>query len=758
MAQALFPLHPMVLLVAALLTAACSNPEVEKRRHFERGNQYAADKKDEFAVVEYASAVKLDPKFGEARLKLAQTYERMNNPRAAFPEFLRAADALPDDRDAQVKATQVLLLSGRFEDAKAFATQLVTKNPLDVEALLLRANAMAALKDPAGAITEIEEALKVQAANSRSFLNLGAVRLSVGEGTQAEAAFRQAIALDPSSVDAQLALANYLWAAGRPNEAEQAITHALLSNPQHLLANRMLAMLYLVTQRPQQAEQPLTKVAEISKTPSARLQLADYYRSVGRMDGAKRLLNELAGDQSSFAAVELRLASIDYTEKRPTEAHKRLDGLLLRASGYAPALLLKAQWLTTENKLDEALEKARAAVAADPESIGAHFSLGVIHERRREVADAVNSFTEVLRLNPKVAEAQVALSRLNLAAGDPHAALQTAQEAKRIDPANAAARVALARSLLARGDLAQAETEISALAKSAPDSAVVAALHGSLEARRNNFDAAKRSFERSRELSPQLLDGLAGLVSLEIRAKQTTAALARVDTELAKRPDHPELLALAAQVHLASGQVERAEQALRHAVASDPRFLIGYAFLAQLYLQQQRLDDARAEFEAMVKRDPSAAAPRTMVGIILETQGNRAEAKRWYEKTVAAGIDAPLVNNNLAMIYAQDGTNLDIALQLITAAKQRLPDSPDVDDTLGWVYYKKDQASLAVRPLEESLKKRPDNAEALYHLGLTYAKLGNNLKARDALGRALKLDPQLPGGEIARRTLASLPR
>ena len=107
------------LCLAGLIAAACGNPETQKVRHLERGNEYAAEKRDEFALVEYASAVKIDPMFGEARYKLAETHERLNNLRAAFPEYVRAADALPDDRNAQIKATRVLLLSGRFEDAKA---------------------------------------------------------------------------------------------------------------------------------------------------------------------------------------------------------------------------------------------------------------------------------------------------------------------------------------------------------------------------------------------------------------------------------------------------------------------------------------------------------------------------------------------------------------------------------------------------------------------------------------------------------------
>ena len=59
------------------------------------------------------------------------------------------------------------------------------------------------------------------------------------------------------------------------------------------------------------------------------------------------------------------------------------------------------------------------------------------------------------------------------------------------------------------------------------------------------------------------------------------------------------------------------------------------------------------------------------------------------------------------------------------------------------------------RPLQDSLRKRPDVAEVLYHLGMTYAKLGDKAKARETLERALKLDPKI-GGDEARRALASV--
>src|SRR5207244_3415491 len=117
---------------------------------------------------------------------------------------------------------------------------------------------------------------------------------------------------------------------------------------------------------------------------------------------------------------------------------------------------------------------------------------------------------------------------------------------------------------------------------------------------------------------------------------------------------------------------------------------------------------ARAEFESIVKRDPSDVGARTMVGWLLETEGRRDEARKAYEAAVSNPSNAPIAANNLAFLYSQQGVNLDLALQLANAAKQRLPDDASVDDTIGWIYYQKDQAMRAVPRFEESLRKRPD--------------------------------------------------
>jgi tetratricopeptide (TPR) repeat protein len=240
-------------------------------------------------------------------------------------------------------------------------------------------------------------------------------------------------------------------------------------------------------------------------------------------------------------------------------------------------------------------------------------------------------------------------------------------------------------------------------------------------------------------------------------AKTPAPAISRLEAEIARQPNNAALFGLLARVHGLTGSPAKEEQTLRQAVSVDPRFTAGYEMLAQLYLRQRRTDDARAEFEAMAQRDPSAVVPKTMMAMLLDLQGKRDEAKKVYEATVRGTDNAPVAANNLAFIYAEEGTNLDEALQLATSAKQRLPNDAGVDDTIGWVYYKKGMTERAISAFEESLKKRPDHAEVLFHLALAQAKLGENAKARLTLERALKLNPRV-GGDEARRVLASVSR
>jgi len=122
----------------------------------------------------------------------------------------------------------------------------------------------------------------------------------------------------------------------------------------------------------------------------------------------------------------------------------------------------------------------------------------------------------------------------------------------------------------------------------------------------------------------------------------------------------------------------------------------------------------------------------------------------------AVDRDAAVAANNLAWMYAEDDERLDEALQLAQAAKARLPNEPEIANTLGYVYFRKGMFGPAVTALKEAVDKRPDAAAFRYHLGFAYAKNGDNGLARKTLELALKLDSNAREAAEARAVLAEL--
>src|SRR5581483_784930 len=127
-----------------------------------------------------------------------------------------------------------------------------------------------------------------------------------------------------------------------------------------------------------------------------------------------------------------------------------------------------------------------------------------------------------------------------------------------------------------------------------------------------------------------------------------------------------------------------------------------------------------------------------------------------FERALQIDPEAAVAANNLAWIYAETGENLDVALQLARVAQKRLPGVPEVADTLGYIYYKKNLAPLAISAFTLSAERDPGNATYQYHLGLAYAGAGDTKRAKELLTRALALKADFSGAQEARELLSSL--
>src|SRR5438128_257584 len=118
----------VVLGIVACGAAGCrKDPQKLKLEYIASGDRYMAQRKYADAAIQYRSAVALDGHFGEARYKLASAFLLSGDARNAIGEFIRAADLMPNNVDAQLQAGKALLIAKAYPEAKARALAALEK-------------------------------------------------------------------------------------------------------------------------------------------------------------------------------------------------------------------------------------------------------------------------------------------------------------------------------------------------------------------------------------------------------------------------------------------------------------------------------------------------------------------------------------------------------------------------------------------------------------------------------------------------------
>ena len=130
-----------------------------------------------------------------------------------------------------------------------------------------------------------------------------------------------------------------------------------------------------------------------------------------------------------------------------------------------------------------------------------------------------------------------------------------------------------------------------------------------------------------------------------------------------------------------------------------------------------------------------------MLGALARETGDREEAIRRYRAVLDIDGSNVIALNNLA--YTLAASEPDVALKYAQQAAELAPDNAAVQDTLGWIYYRKAIYGTAVTHLETAMAKEP-TPRRQFHLAMCYLKSGRRDQGEKTLQLALRQDPNLP--------------
>jgi len=190
---------------------------------------------------------------------------------------------------------------------------------------------------------------------------------------------------------------------------------------------------------------------------------------------------------------------------------------------------------------------------------------------------------------------------------------------------------------------------------------------------------------------------------------------------------------------LAQNKFEESLGPFRRLHATFPDNHIYLESLARAYERLERYKEADEMWEQYLQYSPTPIEACPQIGLDYRAQGRPDEALKAFERCHA--IEE---NPDTLLFYAnaleREG-QFRRALELYERALERAPNYTDVAVGLARVEARTGKASLGRPRIEDILKNKPNDVDALQTAGIVYSELGKRAMALRYLERAHKLAP-----------------
>lgn len=361
---------------------------------------YHAQGEADKELAELLEAGRLAPGDAEINCALAAAYVKQNDYHRALEALERIPHAHRSDAALPLLEASYLGL-GQVDEARSLTSEVAARAAKNPGLPIDFANVLLDFDLVNDALAMLETAQKQQAPTSQLYFAMGRARDRKGEIALAQKDFRRAVDLNPSSVDALLALARLLASQGQweksvellgrartvaPNSPEVLRKFAAVSLHAGHPANAVEAAQQLVKLRPNEAE-------AVYLLGVAQLQNGDAEEARSTLDNYIKLRPQ---DPLAFLALGMVEANLHdlITARANFEQSIQLDPNQAEAY-YQLALIFREQG---DNR--SAIAQLEKSVAVDAQRAQVHALLGTLYLLQQDYAKAEEHLTRAADLAP----------------------------------------------------------------------------------------------------------------------------------------------------------------------------------------------------------------------------------------------------------------------------------------------------------------------------------------------------------------------
>jgi tetratricopeptide (TPR) repeat protein len=759
----------LVVLVAAGVTGFFVMRNRTPEKYYERGMTALTDGDYKSASVFFRTAIKRNPRFGEAYWKLGEAELRAENIRNGIGALRRAVELMPGRPEPANMLAETLLTIYSVQrqkdpeilkDVDGLAKDLLKKDPKSYEGLRLEGLLSMLQNDMPMAAEKLNLAIQINPNRPEAPFALTQALAAMRKLPEAETVAKDLIERNPTYLEAYRFLIRLYAAQKRIPEIEAILAKRTEKNPKNSQARLEQAAFYLSNNQKERSEQILNDiVARPADFPNGRMEVGDFYFRLQIFDRAEKLYQEgAAQDQKRADEYRLRVVQVKLAQNKADEALNQLNSILQTSPKYYTAqhvrgelnLRLAEAKGNDKTQLQAAIKDFEALVAAKAPSTKTddvlmmskvRASLGRAYELTGDLAKAAMQYEDAIKAAPGLTGPRMSLAQVYLRQRAIGKAIQLCDEVIKREPRTILAYTTKAAALIQSQDYAQARRSIEEALKLNPTNPMIMAELASLNLREgkvNEAEATLRQLYQKHPEDPRFAIGLAEAVAAKGNRQE---AFKIMEAAAAKNDKMPEVRRAASIAALRNNQVDIAAGHIQKLLERDPNSVQDHLRLGEILRFKRAFPESLASFQKAHSLAPDNPVANLQLALALDAVGRQADSTPYYEAVLKTDSGNSIALNNLAYRLADKGQDLDRALRYAEQAVKNAPNTPVFEDTLGWVYLKKNLPDSAIPIFRRLLEKQPNNPEWLFHLGLAQYQKGDKTGARQTLRNALANKP-----------------
>ena len=569
--------------------------------------------------------------------------------------------------------------------------------------------------------------------------------------------------------------ANRYFDSGDYEKAKIEYLNVLRADPQNATAIQRLGTIWFDQGAPLRAAPFLLKTRElIPDDIDTWAKLASVFMAVGQFEEARKEGLAILERSPAHEKAMLLLAEASRSQDERDDAERRLRDL--NASDKAGFHLALAVLSLCKQDRASAISAVKHALSLDPNSIEAHLALAKLYWLEGDLTNADREFKAAAELAPARSAAHLAYADFKARTGATGEAKVRLEEITRTVPDSLPAWRLLAQIALAEKQFDESLTYAENILFRDPANIEANLLQTQVWLAKGETKKAVETLERLDKGYPEVPLIQYTLARAYLQNNDSAQATVVLNRVLATNPDNPEALLLLGEANRNSDP-QQVVASMLDLLKKRPDLSQAQVVLARAYQSLGRLEDAAAVFREQIKNSPQSAQPYLLLGIILRNQNKIDEARKAFENAQRLAPENLLALSQLVDLDIEN-REFATALQRVHAQLQKTPRSPaahflegkvfaaqrqwdraetsllktleldthssSASNLLASVYVAANKLPQAIAQLNNLLAKSPENDRALMLSALTYEKMNEFAKARDAYEKLLSARPDNP--------------